>query len=533
MQTTTTAAPLGNISDPDYAAFRGRVQRRFLANIRDGAEPLFETDVADIWTEYLMGFAPELRRHHACSACKNFLRRYGSLVTIDEQGRTTSAMWDPSDADEEYEQSITTLSRLVRRAKVTGVFLASEEEWGRSTTGPWCHFSLTPPVKSLWKPSPIETARQRMAVRREDFGQVSRALAEFSAKTLSQAMTILDSELLYRAEHVRGPAKWLADLATSIAENPGHRDNLVWRAIARAPSGFCHPRTSMIGTLLEDLESGMAFDDVSRRFAAKMHPLQYQRPQAAPSAGSIAVAEKLVADLGLAPSLERRYARLEEVVPLWTPAAKRAPVDFSVFGHLVPKDAVTAKPLSLPSQTMTWEKFARVVLPEAAEIEVFAASHGNYAALVTATHPDAPPILQWDSLERRNPVSWYVYSGGSQASRWNLRPGWVRCNAVTMQPSMWHGGCAHQGSGVVFLLEGARDSAHETASIALFPEILKSELHGIRAVIEAHSRSARITGYAESSACGLKFTKSAPAVVRVRVTTLAGDALEYSIDRWD
>lgn len=53
----------------------------------------------------------------------------------------------------------------------------------------------------------------------------------------------------------------------------------------------------MIGTLLDDIASGMSFDSVSRRFAEKMHPLQYQRPQAAPSAGNIAQAEKIVEKL--------------------------------------------------------------------------------------------------------------------------------------------------------------------------------------------------------------------------------------------
>jgi hypothetical protein len=53
----------------------------------------------------------------------------------------------------------------------------------------------------------------------------------------------------------------------------------------------------MIGTLLEDIEEGLDFGDVSRKFASKMHPLQYQRPQAAPSVGNIEESEKIVAKL--------------------------------------------------------------------------------------------------------------------------------------------------------------------------------------------------------------------------------------------
>ena len=79
----------------------------------------------------------------------------------------------------------------------------------------------------------------------------------------------------------------------------------------------------MIGTLLEDLATGMDFATVSARFAAKMHPLKYLRPQAAPRAGNIADAEKIVAKLGIARSLERRFARIDEIETLWTDAPRR------------------------------------------------------------------------------------------------------------------------------------------------------------------------------------------------------------------
>lgn len=112
----------------------------------------------------------------------------------------------------------------------------------------------------------------------------------------------------------------------------------------------------MIGTLLEDIAAGMDFATVSKRFASRMPPLQYQRPQALPLAGNIAEAEKLVEKMGIAPSLERRFARLKKsklfgVRPL-------NPIKNSgggVFSHLTPKGAAPAVGLNLPSKTMTWQ----------------------------------------------------------------------------------------------------------------------------------------------------------------------------------
>lgn len=79
------------------------------------------------------------------------------------------------------------------------------------------------------------------------------------------------------------------------------------------------------------------------------------------------------------------------------------------------------------------------------------------------------------------------------------------------------------------MLEGAKDT-HCNDS-ALFPEILKSELHGVRSVIEAHSRTRPLSGAEDASACGLLVSGHNGA--RVRVTGEAGTRIEYKIDRWD
>jgi hypothetical protein len=541
MTTTAEVDRRGNQDDHDYDRYVERVQDRFRRNTADGKEPLFTTDVDRdaLWTAYLEAFPTEERQYHNCSACRGFIKTIGALVTIGTDGRTAPAAWDAEDAPELYRTSVEAMLRLIRRAKVTGVWLSSESPWGKPLTRrpvdrPWRHFAVTPP-KSMVYVKTVLTARQKMAERREDFGQVQRALEEFSAATVQQAVTLLKTDSLYRSEKVLGPAQFLADLHAAIEANKGNRANTVWRAIAAAPAGFCHPRSSMVGTLLEDIAAGLSFEDASRKFRDKMHPLQYQRPQAAPSAGAIAAAEKRIAELGAAGSLARRFARLEEVEALWKPAAVEAPkASGSVFGHLVPKGE--AEPtMTVPAQTMTWDKFSRTVLPTAKAIELLAPNIGNYSALLTAVNADAPPILQWDSEERRNPVSWYVYNGGSAAPQWGVVGGqWTKVTAVTLQPSQWYGAkLSHQGESVLFLLDGAKDSRGAYAGAGLFPEILKSEFHAMRSTIEAFSRSAKLEGYEEATACGLRMQKGSREDIRLRVTDGTGTRLEYRLDRWD
>lgn len=532
MNTQVSEGAVGNHADHDYDGFLARVQARFLANCENGARPLFTTDAEDLWGLYLGSFNdPSERQYHNCHACRQFVERFGALATLDSAGLAAPAIWHEDDAPEAYKPALAAMSRAVRRAKVTGVFLSAERVWGQPETGVWHHLSVTPPASMVFKVTTL-TAGQKMAEKREDFKTVMHALNEFTQPHLETALTLLKTDSLYRSEKVLGQAEWLHALhvARAAAHGAG-KANAVWLAVAQAPAGFCHPRSSMIGTLLEDIAAGKDFGDVSRAFAAKMHPLAYQRPQAAPSAGAIAAAEKVMQQLGAAGALARRFARLDEVQALWRPAPKKddAP-NGGVFGHLMPKGETTAS-MSIPAQTMTWEKFQRDVLPTAERIEFQAPHSGSYTALVTAVNADAPPILQWDREDARNPVSWYFWNGGSTAAQFGLVAGKFHAvNAVALKPSMWNGGFEHQGQGVLFVIDGAKDS--RTPSACLFPEILKSEFHSVRSVLEAYSNNARMEGAAEQSAAGLMLQKGQPWNATARVWS-AGRSLDYRLDRWD
>lgn len=523
----------GNRSDVEYDAFLGRINARLLANCDHGAQPLFMTDAPPLWPLYLDSFSdPTERQYHNCHACRRFVERFGALATIGKDGQLIPALWTEEDAPEVYRPALAAMARAIRRADVTGVFLSSEKVWGTPETGVWHHLAARPAASMLFKESPVQSAKQAMAEKLEDFKNVTRALKEFTLSHVETALVLLRSDALYRSEKVLGQAEWLHALHTAVSSVRGWaRDHIVWRAVASAPAGFCHPRSSMIGTLLSDIAEGKDFGDVSRAFAAKMHPLSYRRPKAAPSAGTIEAAEKLVKQLGLQASLDRRFARLDEIQAVWLPKKQEAPDTDSVFGHLKSRAREQTKALPVPQQTMTWEKFQRTLLPTADRLEFKAPSHGSYTALVTAVNKDAPPILQWDMEGARNPVSWYFWTGGAPASQFGLVSGqFYEVSAVTLKPSMWGGENKHQGKGVMFVLSAARES--RDAGSALFPEIMKSELHGIRSVIEAHSRTVSLQGRDEPHAAGVMLTDNAPWDAVVRVWS-SGHAMDVRLDRWD
>lgn len=503
------------------------VERLIADRVARHEGPLFttSTDEKHLWGHYLTPIREDRRQHYNCHSCRRFIQRFGGLVKIDpETGAATSLLWGAEGVPAFFRASFDALRALVEGSKVTGVFLSSASTWGEPRTGEWTHMHGAPSKvhgNALLFGAPLQSADQVMAEKREDYKMLVHALSDYSSALAAQAVRVLKSDTLYRSEKALGIAEWFASLH-------GKNHNQLWLAIATAPPGFAHVRSTMISTLLDDLKSGLSFEDVSRRWSEKMNPLQYQRPTAPPKAGAIDQAEKLVEKLGCARSLERRFATLADVqVKLWEPkpAKKEAPTD-GVFGHLRQPPA-KVNDLELPAVAMTWEKFKRTVLPDARQIEVRLPSRGNYYGLVTATHLDAPPILQWDLPERRNPVSWYVYPHGSSPSQWGLSGGWGKVTALFLAPPHWHDEkkFSHQRKFISFSIEGAKDT--DVSCLALFPECLKSEFHGIRSVIEAHSKKATVTGGDQASANGLMFDEKNPVTVRVN-----GSA-SYTIDRWD
>ena len=532
-------------SDRDYGSFLASVQARFrlVTEAHQGKQDkvsLFATDAPDLVEIFLGAIPPSLRQLHTCATCKKFFQRYGGLVVVGPKGKTVPVMWDPEGTPQLYVEATRALAAAVAQAPIAGVFLSAATSWGVPHTGAWSHLAVTPAESLVLKPSLLKTTSQIVAEKQQDYETLVRGLEEFPLSVVSKAQSLLTTGALYRSEKCIGVAKWLVELheARKASKNLRAKENVTWRAVAEAPPGFCHVRSTMIGALLEDIQAELPFAQIKARFDAKLNPLQYQRPTAAPTAGNIAQAEKIIAKLKAQGSLERRFARLADVKTLWLPTpSKGEPAKAGVFSHLTPRGSASpASEVEAPAVTMTWEKFSRAVLPTAERVEYYVpASNQPYLAMVTAKNLDAPPIIQWDCEGERNPVTWFFYANGTAPARWNLRAGvYHPVTAIALPPSMWSATRRfdHQGEKVFFLLEGAKDTEYLQGA-GFFPEFLKSEFHEIRATIEAYARAAVIEGKDEAEACGLGLAKGSTWDQTFRVTAKRGERTLYKLDRWD
>ena len=460
--------------------------------------PLFTTDIDPdaLWGEYLDAIPKKWRSHYDCRSCRSFAKTAGGLVRVTDDGTLVSATW-PANVPEFFVPIVGRLRAIVAAAKISGVFLASEPTIGvasntsKKTGATWTH--LHGRNARPWKETTL-TASQKMAALLEDHGVLCRAFAEYGEDVAAETLRVLKSDNLDRGTKATEIVEWYAKVLADRKSAP-----LVWRHVATAPLGWCHVKNTVVATLMDDVKNGVSFETAKRKWAEKMHPLQYMRPQAAPTDGAIERAEKVFEKLGLARSLERRFARLDEVRPrlLWSPPAPTVEeVPGRVFGHLRPKPEGVKK-MQLPAKAISIAEFVADVLPKAKRVTIAAGYSDNFVGIVTAVHADAPPLLRWDYEDERNPFAWYVYNGGSSPSSWGIAEGAHDVAAVMFGPQSWTKDDARRKRHetehprqLVFVISAARDARHGCP--ALFPECLRGELHEVRAVIEAHNNRTKL-----------------------------------------
>lgn len=399
----------------NYLEFESAIKEHFKSKV-NSRTTLYRVRCNDLWNIYFENLPEEGRFVYNCRACRHFIERFGGLVTINDDGSIESVLWGATVPDY-FAKSVAALNTYItQHTVVEDVFRSDVQVLGIPASWGWTHLHVELPM-GTWDLSRTKNAEQLMAEKREERQMLLRALQEYSIDIAEQAVALLQTNAMYRSNTILGVAEWFLSVHKTIKGTDAyHKNHLFWKAVAEAPEGFCHIKSSMIGTLLDDIKAGYSTRVIIAKFEEKMNPQNYMRSQSAPTASVIMQAEKLVAKLGIADSLRRRYARFNEIetacfwIPKFVDVVELKPkkTSLGVFSHLTPKNASPSNDISLdlPTTTMTWAKFSRTILPAADKLEVKIDNPNRFMALVTEAVPGSENILRWD-----NPFSWYYHGG--------------------------------------------------------------------------------------------------------------------------
>jgi hypothetical protein len=502
---------ISELAQLNYTAVAGANTELFRVALPKGK--LFET--------YLDNLPAEHRAQMDCSCCRGFLKRFGALVTISTEeghaGEIKSVLWgDAAETDGRagvFANSVKAMRELIEAAQIEHHFLSSLKVLGEPEKGGYEHFALTNAnVFEHGTKKPHEIVAEEY--------QHYKNLSEFVGKT---AQHVIDSAVAFFKNDGRlkthanwvGHIEWLA--AFKRQREPleaKEKKAFTWFHIATQGYGRKNIYKGPVGTFIDNVIKGDTHEVATRKFLEMVKGTNFMRPKAAPKEGAVKRAETIFEKMELAPSLERRNLTHEELCcKIWSqPQPEVKPEEkASLFGHLkTHEEKREIKPV-LPQVnhgTITLKRFLEEVLPEAQEIYFEYGHHYhthkfNLSAYLTAVHADAKPILIWDKEDDRNPVSGYVYHGGSTPANWCLPAKEVRITNIVLDPQCWNKDetatkpfvFGAQNS-MMFVLESGYD-ARLSGATPMFPQTFRSELHEVRSVMESFFASKALTPLVE------------------------------------
>lgn len=401
----------------NFNDFKIAVQKQF-TEMAKGELFVTNVDKDTLWETYLNSF-PEgtnpifrERTEHDCQYCKQFIRVCGNVVSVVDNKLVS--IWDIETNEEAYQVVADALSELVKSQSINNIFLHYEKTLGTNFNNQllengelikWNHFYFELPNQFVKRGDTIGPLLSEMRSCKDVF---KRGLSEITLDSAETVLELIEQNSLYRgAEHKGAIDLFLIHKkAFDLLTNEEGQDNYCW-INSVAIGSTARIRNTAIGTLLVDISDGKDLDEAVRLFESKVAPTNYKRPSAVITKSMIANAQKMVGELGIKDSLQRRYATVEDITInniLFADRTTKGEMD--IFDELTKEAPTKVKDLKKVEE-VSISTFIDTILPKADSIEVmFENSHiNNLMSLIAPQNPDAPPIFKWG-----NNFSW-AYNG--------------------------------------------------------------------------------------------------------------------------
>lgn len=414
---------------------------------------LFRSEVSGykLWDVYLKSFDksddpifrdPESTTHN-CNLCKNFIRRYGNIVAVDENFNIMT-IFDVNSSSE-YKNSCEAMSKLLKSSKISGVFfetfnmlyfnlnygkcsksdtkfkLGLDKNIKRYTKEEAEKFGVVKPDEirefnhlHLWVPSQFvdvsKSSEAEIVAPYSDSKMVlKRALDEISLDTLVLVRDLINQGSLLDGQTHVAKVNSMIELKTEYDKiDQDHKDNWCWVKSYKYP--YARFRSELIGTLCVELSEGVELNTACINWNKRVDPANYMKAVAPITKRQIEDAKKFVSENGYEESFNRRCATLEDIkvndiLHVNVGSGEIKPV--SVLDSIAPTSTRHKRSEFDSVEEVSIEKFMKDILPNCTSVEAyFTSKHkGNLVTLTTSANKDSKPIFKW-----HNNFSW-TYNG--------------------------------------------------------------------------------------------------------------------------
>jgi hypothetical protein len=411
---------------------------------------LFEVEVDKdvVWNLYLDSF-PEgtndilkERRFHDCNCCKGFVRRVGNVVSI--KNGVVDSIWNV-EADHPYAEVAAILHDYVTSLPIKTVFLSDESKVGAAVTrgilegggvASYNHFVATIPAKFVDRSVAATRGAINTAV-----GVFKRGLEELRLDAMDTVIDLINSDSIYRGAEFKKNVVAFRKMVKeySLLNSDEARNLFIWSNATNREIRF---RNTVIGTLVDDISTGIELEKAVRSFESKVAPTNYKRSSSLITPAMVKDAMKTVDTLGIGTSLKRRFATVDDVrlenVLFADRTTKPLMKDADDLTDLLMNATVTpATKLAKTQGSITEiaiEDFVKNILPTADSMEVMVSNKhlNNLMSVVGPSDEDAKNIFTWD-----NKFSWSYNNNTTDSIKGKVQRAGGNVNAVLRTSLSW------------------------------------------------------------------------------------------------
>lgn len=388
----------------DFLGFKKAVRNQLKSMEKTG---LYVTGIDKdlLWKTYLDSF-PEgsnplykERTEHDCQCCNQFIRAGGDVVTI--VNNKIVSIWDVSIGGD-YQVVADALSELIKTRFISNAFFHVKAHLGTDFN----HQQLKDSIKirdHFYSPLSAQFVKRdagtMLSEIRSNKEVLKRSLEELTSESAEIIMEMIVENTLARGEeHKRTVALFLKLKKAFDKLGESEKDNYCW--IQSAKLGMASKiRNSVIGTLLDDISTGVELDEAVNKFEYKVEPQNFKRTTGRATKGMITSAERTVKRLGFENSLQRRFAIEDDITINNVLYADRSVKEnkniFEEMAEEVPVKVKNSKKITEVSAAT----FIDDILPEAKKIELLLENKhtNNLMSLISPVDTKAKGMFKWNN----------------------------------------------------------------------------------------------------------------------------------------
>jgi hypothetical protein len=392
----------------------------YLNSFKEGDDPVFRD--------------PESSTHN-CNLDKNFIRRYGNVVAIDENFEIVT-MWDVElPVDSKYYASAKAMSAALKSAKIADVFFETFDELNSlpyekcnrnqaifrlgietnykqytqeevdkfgvvelGTIYQFNHFYADLPTKF------VDKTRKSQATIQSEYKSAKdvflRAMTDIPVDTfelvrdlIAQGSLLDGTTHAYKIEQILPLKIEFNTLGSKV------RDNWAWVKSFNLP--FAKFKNELIGVLCTELAEGVELNTACQAWNKRVDPANYMKVTAPITQKQIEAAKTFIEENGYTESFDRRFATLVDISVdeiLHSNVGSGEIKTASIFDGVKPSKSTRHKRSQFDGiEEVSIDKFMKDILPTCTSIEAFFESRmeSNLVALTTAKNPDSKKMFKW------------------------------------------------------------------------------------------------------------------------------------------